>query len=93
MKQLSPMNAAIRVRLLVPGLVAFLALPAFAASTPPLDQQFTQTVQPVIAKYCVGCHSGNSPAAQFDLKPTTRLAPVVRDYPRWELVLARLTRE
>jgi mono/diheme cytochrome c family protein len=91
MKQLSPMNAATRVRRLVPGLVAFLALPAFAASTPPLDQQFTQTVQPVIAKYCVGCHSGNAAAAQFDLKSYDSLAPVLRDYPRWELVMKRLT--
>ena len=85
------MNAATRVRRLVPGLVAFLALPAFAASTPPLDQQFTQTVQPVIAKYCVGCHSGNAAAAQFDLKSYDSLAPVLRDYPRWELVMKRLT--
>ena len=75
------MNAATRVRRLVPGLVAFLALPAFAASTPPLDQQFTQTVQPVIAKYCVGCHSGNSAAAQFDLKSYDSLAPCCATIP------------
>ena len=72
-------------------LLAFLALPLFGATNPPLDQQFTQTVQPVIAKYCVGCHSGNSAAAQFDLKAYDGLAPVIRDYPRWELVLARLS--
>jgi len=64
---------------------------AFGASTPPLDQQFTQNVRPIIAKYCVGCHSGNNAAAQFDLKAYDGLAPVVRDYPRWELLLRRLS--
>jgi len=64
---------------------------AFGASNPPLDRQFTEAVKPVIAKYCVGCHSGNSAAAQFDLKAYDSIAPVLRDYPRWELVLTRLT--
>ncbi len=73
------------------GIVSFLSSPAFSASNPPLDQQFTQTVRPVIAKYCIGCHSGNSAAAQFDLNAYDTLAPVLRDYPRWELVLSRLT--
>jgi mono/diheme cytochrome c family protein len=72
------------------ALIVALAVTALAATTPSLDQQFTQTVQPVISKYCVGCHSGTNAAAQFDLKSYDSLAPVVRDYPRWELVLARL---
>jgi hypothetical protein len=72
-------------------MLAFLSTPAFCASNPLLSQQFTQTVRPVIAKYCAGCHSGNSPAAQFDLNAYDTIAPVVRDYPRWELVLARLS--
>jgi hypothetical protein len=72
------------------GIVALCAWPAFGASNPPLGQQFTQTVRPILAKYCVGCHSGNSAAAQFDLKAYDTVGPVLRDYPRWELVLARL---
>ncbi len=72
------------------AILASLAAPALPA-TLPLDRQFTETVQPVIARYCTGCHSGNSAAAQFDLKSYTTLASVVRDYPRWELVLSRLS--
>jgi hypothetical protein len=72
------------------AILASLAAPALPA-TLPLDRQFTETVQPVIARYCTGCHSGNSAAAQFDLKSYTSLASVVRDYPRWELVLSRLS--
>ena len=73
------------------GIVAFLSTPLFGAPSAVLDRQFTETVRPVITKYCVGCHSGNAPAAQFDLKAYDTISAVVRDYPRWELVLARLT--
>src|SRR5437763_1805712 len=38
------------------------------AASPALDRQFEQTVRPFVAKYCLGCHSGQSAAAQFDLK-------------------------
>ena len=63
---------------------------ALAAPEPSLDRQFTQTVRPVLTQYCYGCHSGATPAAQFDLKAYDTIAPVIRDYPRWELVLTRL---
>jgi hypothetical protein len=56
-----------------------------------LDRQFEQTVKPFVAQYCIGCHSGQTPAAQFDLKAYTTLEMVTRDYPRWALVLQRLT--
>ena len=74
---------------------AFLALLASvtacaAAATPSLDQQFQQTVRPYLAKHCIGCHSGENPAAQFDLKAYTAMDSVTRDYPRWALVRERL---
>ena len=55
-----------------------------------LNRTFTQTVRPFVTKYCVGCHSGASPAAQFDLKQYTTPAAVVHDYSRWNLVLEKL---
>src|ERR1035438_2583622 len=59
-----------------------------------LDRKFTQKVQPFVNSYCIGCHSGTTPAAQFDLKQYTSTAAVIRDYPRWSLVLDKLnTRE
>jgi mono/diheme cytochrome c family protein len=61
------------------------------AATPALDQQFEHTVRPFVLKYCVGCHSGQMPAAQFDLKSYTNLGMVVADYPRWALLMDRLT--
>ena len=56
-----------------------------------LDREFEQTIRPFVTKYCVGCHSGQTPAAQFDLKAYSTMETVTRDYPRWEQVLARLT--
>ncbi len=66
------------------------ALPV-AASAPALDRQFAQTVQPFIAKYCVACHSGQTPAAQFNLKAYTTVEMVTADFPHWALVMQRLT--
>jgi hypothetical protein len=39
-----------------------------------LERKFTQTVKPFVNKYCVGCHSGETPAAQFDLRSFPNLA-------------------
>ena len=72
-----------------PAILAVLALPAEAAN-PALDQQFTQTVRPFVTRYCIGCHSGQTPAAQFDLKAYSTAESVVRDLPRWALVIDKL---
>ena len=77
---------------------AFL-LPSASAANPSahpaahatIDKQFEQTVRPYVAKYCVGCHSGPTPAAQFDLKAYTSIETVTKDYPRWAQVMERLT--
>ena len=55
-----------------------------------LERQYAQTVQPFVAKYCVGCHSGSTPAAQFDLRAYPTLTSVIHDYPHWNLVLEKL---
>src|SRR5579872_3704680 len=78
-----------RVLRLLLGLIA--ALPSFAAtSSSPIEQQFTQTVQPFVKQYCFACHSGAKPAAGFDLKSYTDVAKVVEDHPRWALVREKL---
>ncbi|MGH9613666.1 MAG: DUF1592 domain-containing protein [Bryobacteraceae bacterium] len=71
-------------------MLAIAATPAVAA-TPVLQQRFEQTVRPFITKYCVGCHSGQMPAAQFDLKSYTSMDMVTADFPRWTLLMERLT--
>src|SRR5579872_4479301 len=85
-----------RSTLSILGLVVLFSLairgmhPAKAADSD-LDHRFTETIRPFVATYCVGCHSGATPAAQFDLKSFTTLAEVVHDYPHWNLVLEKLT--
>ena len=56
-----------------------------------VQRQFTDTVQPFVATYCTGCHSGATPAGQLDLKQYSSPDVVVRDYTRWNRVMARLT--
>jgi hypothetical protein len=62
-----------------------------AAAAPTLDRQFEQTVRPFVTQYCYACHSGPTPAAQFDLKAYTSMDTVTADFPRWALVMERLT--
>jgi hypothetical protein len=71
--------------------LAIAALPAAGAAPLRLDAEFEQTVRPFVTKYCIGCHSGQNPAAQFDIKSYTTVDTVTRDYPRWALVMKRLT--
>jgi len=66
-----------------------------AADGPPdsaLEQQFAQTVRPFVSRYCSGCHSGDTPAAQLDLTAYSTMETVVRDHPHWALVLDKLSR-
>jgi hypothetical protein len=56
-----------------------------------LERKFSQTVRPFLASYCVGCHAGATPAAQLDLQSYSTAAAVIRDYPRWNLVLEKLS--
>ncbi len=72
------------------GLLVAAAIPSLGAVRP-LGQQFDETVRPYVTKYCVGCHSGKSPAAQFDMKSYTTMDAVTREFPRWALVTERLT--
>ena len=71
--------------------LAIAATQATHAATPVLERQFEQTVRPFINTYCAACHSGKSPAAQFDLASYTNVDLVSRDYPRWALALQRLS--
>lgn len=63
---------------------------AFAQPPASLEARFDSTVKPFVNKYCVGCHSGATPAAQFDIKSYNTLGSVVREFPRWALVMERL---
>ena len=67
-----------------------MAIAALPAADAKLDREFQQSVRPFLAKHCTGCHSGQNPAAQFDLKAYTTIDEVTRDYPRWALLMERL---
>ena len=56
-----------------------------------LDRAFTETVRPFVETYCVGCHGGAHPTAQFDLRKYSALSDVTGDLDHWTLVLKRLS--
>jgi hypothetical protein len=55
-----------------------------------LKRRFTADVRPFLDTYCVACHGGANPAAQFDLRTYADLDSVARDHARWALVLEKL---
>src|SRR5262245_34019019 len=61
-----------------------------AISAGELDHVFSRDVRPFLDKYCTSCHSGQAPAAQFDLSPYANTASVVKDFAHWQLVLDKL---
>src|SRR6185437_10335827 len=78
---------------LATGVLALFTVPAAEpASTPAvsLDSQFKTVVRPFVEQYCVACHSGAQPAAGFDLASYTSMDMVLRDHPRWALVIDKL---
>lgn len=89
-----PRRALLTIPLLIFGIIAIPAMSATTSAETDLERRFTQTVRPFLASYCIGCHAGETPAAQFDLRRYSTMAAVVRDHPRWVLVLDKLaTRE
>ncbi len=77
--------------LLLLGTSAAPYLCAAQAASADLEREFARTVRPFVAGYCIGCHAGETPAAQFDLRPYSTMAAVIRDHPHWNLVLEKLT--
>ncbi|MFO1247548.1 MAG: DUF1592 domain-containing protein [Alphaproteobacteria bacterium] len=70
-------------------LATCISAPAFAQDG--LQKQFDATVKPFVGKYCVACHSGAQPTAQFDLKSYTTVEQVKEEFPRWSLLADRLS--
>ncbi len=67
-----------------------LGLSAAELSSSQLEKGFNQTVKPFITTYCVGCHSGNAPAASFDIKAYTSTAAVAKDFAHLSRISARV---
>ena len=78
------------MRLQLAALFTCAAMPAFAATSPALDKQFHDTVQPFVGKYCAGCHSGKTPAGGLDFKSFDSLDSVTAEFARWSLAADRL---
>ena len=70
---------------------ALLASTSCFAADADLQKSFDTNVKPFVGKYCVGCHSGAQPTAQFDLKSFNQISEIRDDFGRWTLLADRLT--
>src|SRR5687767_5661509 len=68
-----------------------LPIHAAAIAEAELDPRFKDTIRPFLTSYCTGCHSGEKPAAQFDLGKYIDLQSVVQDHGHWALVIQKLS--
>jgi len=71
-------------------ILAVCATASVAAPNSELERDFKSVVAPFVNQYCIACHSGEQPAAQFSFEPYSSLATVVEDHPHWAIVLSRL---
>ncbi len=83
------MPSILRNAILAAPLLA-LGLSAAEPSSAQLEKAFNTTVKPFITTYCVGCHSGNTPAASFDIKAYTSTAAVAKDFAHLSRISARV---
>lgn len=83
-------RAQASILLAAAGLFAISGIRSTGAERTDLERGFNEQVRPFLATYCAGCHTGSSPAAQFDLSPYTSVAAVVEGYGHWNHVLDRL---
>ncbi|HYI93177.1 MAG TPA: DUF1592 domain-containing protein [Bryobacteraceae bacterium] len=58
-----------------------------------LEGQFTQTVRPFLATYCISCHGQQRPAAQLDLSGLTTMSALMQDGRRWSQMMERIKAE
>jgi hypothetical protein len=70
--------------------VSAVAAPSQRPASADLERRFATDVRPVIHAYCAGCHGGQTPAAQLDLRSASSMADVAADPARWSLVLERV---
>ncbi len=79
------------LRVLALAGVFLLAADAAAEETEAtLAGSFATTIRPFLESYCTGCHGAEKPKGQLDLTVFQTMDAVVKDHPRWALVLEQL---
>lgn len=56
-----------------------------------LETKFDEKIRPFLKAYCVDCHGGKKPEAEFDVSAITTLSALLKDGARWSSILERIT--
>jgi hypothetical protein len=62
------------------GLALWTISAVSAAPSPVLEKQFDEVVKPFISQHCLGCHSGEKPASQFNMAVYSTIQAVKDDH-------------
>ncbi|HVE41352.1 MAG TPA: DUF1592 domain-containing protein [Planctomycetota bacterium] len=71
-------------------LLPILLLPAFRPADPDLGRDYAEKVRPVLAKYCLDCHSTQKKKGDLDLERFSSLDAIRKDLKPWPLVIENL---
>ena len=78
------------------AILAFCIAPVLRAATvdpveADLDHRFTESIQPFLKTYCVDCHGGDKPEAQFDMGTYSSVSAIIADQARWPTLVEKLS--
>jgi hypothetical protein len=71
-------------------LLPLLLLPGFRSADPDLGAEYAEKVKPVLAKYCLDCHSTKKKKGDLDLERYSSLDAIRRDLKPWPMVIENL---
>ena len=71
-------------------LLSALLLPGFRPSVPDLASDYAGKVRPVMAKYCLDCHSTKKKKGDLDLERFSSLDAIRKDLRPWPLLIENL---
>jgi len=71
-------------------LIAALFLPGFRPGEPDLGAEYAEKVKPVLAKYCLDCHSTRKKKGDLDLERFSSLDAIRKDLKPWPMVVENL---
>jgi hypothetical protein len=71
-------------------LLPILLLPAFRTADPDLGRDYAEKVRPVLAKYCLDCHSTGKRKGDLDLERYSSLDAIRGDLKPWPMVIENL---
>lgn len=88
--RLGRLESSVHPPFLIANLVCLFWAPTVMICAADSTSEFQREVQPLLANYCLECHSGDEPNGDLDLTKFTTSEDVTREIESWEAVIEQL---